>query len=66
MVESIRSVLGERTKLVRANTNSPSLRTTVPESIVRELKLKGGDSIEWEHVICDGKLVINVKKAGKD
>ncbi|HEX9678940.1 AbrB/MazE/SpoVT family DNA-binding domain-containing protein [Nitrososphaera sp.] len=59
------SIVGERTKLNRANTKSPSLRTTVPESVVNELKVKEGDSLEWERIIHEGKIAIRVKKAGK-
>jgi hypothetical protein len=57
--------MGEHTKLNRANTKSPSLRTTVPESVVNELKVKEGDSIEWERIIYEGKIAIRVKKVGK-
>jgi hypothetical protein len=57
--------VGERTKLNRANKTSPSLRTTVPESVVSELKVKLGDTIEWERIIHEGKIAIRVKKVGK-
>ena len=59
------SPVGEHTKLNRANNNSPSLRTTVPEGVVNELKVKEGDSLEWERIIHDGKIVIRIKKAEK-
>jgi hypothetical protein len=58
--------VGERTKLNRANTNSPSLRTTVPEGVVNELKLKPGDTLEWERIIHDNKIAVRVKKVTKD
>jgi antitoxin component of MazEF toxin-antitoxin module len=57
--------VGERTKLNRANNNSPSLRTTVPEGVVNELKVKEGDSLEWERIIHEGKIAIRIKKAEK-
>lgn len=59
------SPVGERTKLNRANNNSPSLRTTVPEGVVNELKVKEGDSLEWERIIHEGKIAIRIKKAEK-
>jgi hypothetical protein len=59
------SPVGERTKLNRANNNSPSLRTTVPEGVVSELKVKEGDSLEWERIIHEGKIAIRIKKAEK-
>jgi hypothetical protein len=66
MPDTAISFVGERTKLNRANSKSPSLRTTVPESVVNELKVKEGDSIEWERIIHDGKIAIRVKKATKE
>ena len=57
--------VGERTKLNRANNNSPSLRTTVPEGVVSDLKVEEGDSLEWERIVHDGKIVIRIKKAEK-
>jgi antitoxin component of MazEF toxin-antitoxin module len=52
----------DRSTLI-TNTKSPSLRTTVPESVVNELKVKEGDAIEWERIIYNGKIAIRVKKA---
>lgn len=63
MQENSISSVGERTKLNKANSNSPSLRTTVPESVVSELKVKEGDSLEWERIIHEGKIAIRVKKS---
>lgn len=37
-----------KTKLTKANSNGPSLRTTVPATIVRKLELKEGSCINWE------------------
>ena len=54
--------VGERTKLNRANNNSPSLRTTVPEGVVNELKVREGDTLEWERIIHEGKIAIRLKK----
>lgn len=65
MQDTVLPTVGERTKLNRANSNSPSLRTTVPEGVVRELKLGEGDTIEWEHIVHEGKIAIRVKKAEK-
>jgi hypothetical protein len=65
MQDAVLPTVGERTKLNRANSTSPSLRTTVPESVVGELKLKEGDSVEWERIIHEGKIAIRIKKAEK-
>ena len=39
---------GDRTKLNSAKTKTDSLRTTVPSSIVRQMKLNVGDQLEWQ------------------
>jgi len=37
----------QRSKVVAAKADSPSLKTTVPEKIAHALRLQAGDSIEW-------------------
>jgi hypoxanthine phosphoribosyltransferase len=54
--------LGEKTKLVKASTHFESLRTTVPKSIVNQLKLKEGDTLDWQLSVMDGKMVLIVDK----
>ena len=39
---------GDKTKLTLAKTETDSLRTTVPSSIVRQMKLNAGDKLEWQ------------------
>jgi hypothetical protein len=39
---------GDRTKLVSAGIKTDSLRTTVPGSIVRQMKLNAGHQLEWQ------------------
>jgi len=39
---------GDITKLVSAKKETDSLRTTVPSAIVRVMKLKEGDELQWE------------------
>jgi hypothetical protein len=39
---------GDRTKLSSAKSTTDSLRTTVPSSIVRQMKLSVGDELEWQ------------------
>ena len=39
---------GDRTKLVSAGIKTDSLRTTVPGSIVRQMKLSAGEELEWQ------------------
>ena len=40
--------LREITKLTKANTQSNSLRATIPNNIVKELGLQESDFIEWD------------------
>jgi bifunctional DNA-binding transcriptional regulator/antitoxin component of YhaV-PrlF toxin-antitoxin module len=43
----MKAVLPTPTKVVKAATNSESLRATVPKEVVDALKLKEGDLIIW-------------------
>ena len=54
--------LGEKTRLVKASTQFESLRTTVPKSIVNMLKLKEGDTLDWQLTVVNGKMVLVVEK----
>jgi antitoxin component of MazEF toxin-antitoxin module len=49
-----------RTTLTRAASNSESLRTTVPRSIVKHFGLSEGDSVEWRLHLRESELVIEV------
>ena len=48
---------GDRTKLSSAKTMTDSLRTTVPSSIVRQMKLNAGDRLEWQIESLDPGVV---------
>lgn len=50
------------TKVVVAKTSSYSLRTTIPAHIVALMKLKDGDSLEWNFDIKDSEGIVTVKK----
>lgn len=54
---------GDTTILTKANTKSQSLRTTIPMSITRQLKLKEGGRLRWEIQAKDNKLVVAVSAA---
>lgn len=52
----------DKTTLTKAASNSPSLRTTVPSSVVKQFGLKDGDLLEWVMEAEEkGKLIIKVK-----
>lgn len=57
--------LGEITKLTLAKTNSISLRTTVPMSIVRQFNLEAGDSLSWRFDVENGQMVVVVRPIKK-
>jgi hypothetical protein len=57
--------LGETTKLTLAKTNSTSLRTTVPMSIVRQFNLEAGDSLSWRFEVEKGQMIIVVRPIKK-
>ncbi len=51
-----------QTKVVVAKTDSSSLRTTIPSHIVELMKIKDGDTIEWDFDIKDSKGIVTIKK----
>ncbi|UVS68335.1 AbrB family transcriptional regulator [Nitrososphaera viennensis] len=51
---------GDITVLTKANTRSQSLRTTIPMSITRQLRLKEGGKLRWEIQAKDNNLVVVV------
>lgn len=51
----------ETTKLTKAASNTTSLRTTVPNSIVKQFELTENDELEWLLVAeSEGKMSIKV------
>ena len=54
-----------QTRVVIAKTDSVSLRTTIPSHIVELMKLKDGDSLEWNFDIKDSVGIVTIKKATK-
>ena len=57
--------MGEKTSINKATTNSVSLRTTIPQSIVTNFDLKVGDELDWEIKAEKSNLIINVKPIKK-
>ncbi len=51
---------GELTTLVKARKDTPSLRTTVPMSVVKRWGLDQGSKLDWTWEVVNGKLVIIV------
>ena len=54
-----------QTRVVMAKIDSISLRTTIPSHIVELMKLKDGDSLEWNFNIKDSEGIVTIKKATK-
>jgi len=52
-----------KTQVTRASSKSTSLRTTIPEKVVQETKLKPGDVLDWEVSSSEkGRLIMKIKK----
>jgi bifunctional DNA-binding transcriptional regulator/antitoxin component of YhaV-PrlF toxin-antitoxin module len=51
-----------KSQVSRASSKSPSLRTTIPEKIVQEAKIRAGDVLDWEISSEKGRLMMKVKK----
>jgi bifunctional DNA-binding transcriptional regulator/antitoxin component of YhaV-PrlF toxin-antitoxin module len=54
--------MGEKSTVARANSKSPSVRTTIPKSIADRFDLGVGDVIEWDVVLDKGKASIRLRK----
>jgi hypothetical protein len=50
------------TKITSARSNSQSLRTTIPEGIVKIMNVNAGDSLFWKISINKRKLEVIVSK----
>jgi hypothetical protein len=59
---SIPSGMGEITVANKASSKFPSLRTTIPMSIVRQWKLQAGDRLDWEWKVIEGQMALVVSK----
>ncbi|MGC9069597.1 MAG: AbrB/MazE/SpoVT family DNA-binding domain-containing protein [Thermoprotei archaeon] len=53
--------IGEITMLIKATSNSKSLRTTIPMGIVRQFNLSKGGKLNWEIKAGNNELIIIVK-----
>ncbi len=53
--------MGEITYLTKAASNSTSLRTTVPMSIVKQFGLTEKDKLDWILKAEGGELIIIIK-----
>ncbi len=51
-----------KTKVFQVRPGSPSLRGTIPFTVVEGLKLSHGDSLEWQIEAKDGKIIAIVEK----
>ena len=53
----------EVTKVSKAHSRFNSLKTTIPNSLVKEWKLNPGNQLEWDWVVINNKMVMTIKKA---
>lgn len=54
--------LGQKSIVAKASSNSPSVRATIPEEIVKEMQLSAGDVLDWETELRKNRKVMIVKK----
>jgi bifunctional DNA-binding transcriptional regulator/antitoxin component of YhaV-PrlF toxin-antitoxin module len=54
--------MGYKSAVAKASSKSPSVRTTIPEKIVQEVKIKAGDVLDWEVGQEKGRQIIKVRK----
>ena len=58
-------IMGEITTLSKASSKIESLRTTIPKSLVRFMKLNEGDKLDWDLKAQDNKIILIVTKVEK-
>jgi hypothetical protein len=56
------AIMGEITVASKAPSQFESLRTTIPMSVVRQLKIKAGDKLDWEFAFDGENMYIKLKK----
>jgi len=54
--------MGAKSTVAKARTDSPSVRTTIPEAIASDLKLRVGDVLDWDVGMENGKKVAKLRK----
>jgi bifunctional DNA-binding transcriptional regulator/antitoxin component of YhaV-PrlF toxin-antitoxin module len=55
--------MGRKSHITKATTTSNSLRTTIPEEVVKDMKLNEGDVLDWEVKTTEKeKLYAKVRK----
>jgi antitoxin component of MazEF toxin-antitoxin module len=57
--------MGEISTLTKAASNTTSLRTTVPASIIKQFSLEEKDQLKWKLEVVEGKMVIVVEPKRK-
>ena len=57
--------MGEISSVTINAPGKPSLKTTIPISMVRQFGIKQGDQLEWSITALKGELVMLVRKIGK-
>jgi hypothetical protein len=54
--------VGYKSAVARASNKSPSVRTTIPEKIAQEVRIKPGDILDWEVLFEKDRKVMKVRK----
>jgi bifunctional DNA-binding transcriptional regulator/antitoxin component of YhaV-PrlF toxin-antitoxin module len=54
--------MGEKSIIAKASSKSPSIRTTIPEKIVKEMKLNVGDVLDWSIDTQNDRKIMKIKK----
>jgi hypothetical protein len=50
------------TRVSKVSDKTPTLRTSIPLDLAREVKVGDGDSISWVPIVHEGKKGLFVKK----
>lgn len=54
----------QTSKVSKAASNTPTLRTSIPAKFVKELEIEEGSVLEWKIEEIDGKKTLIITKLG--
>ena len=62
--EGNKNIMTEITTVSKAHSKFHSLKTTIPNSLVKEWKLKPSERLEWNWIVVNNKMIMTIKKLG--
>ena len=55
-------IMTEITTVSKAHSKFHSFKTTIPNSLVKEWKLRPGEKLEWNWIVVNNKMLMTIQK----